>query len=163
MVWRPCRPVWRAMAAAGGQWVDPPLGLVSATAQRGVACGGGGFGRATDPAGADRARGANSGQDRLRALRPPGGARQGSNPGKPGRPTHHPLQAALGSGYGVNLWDWRGDTHSAHPCIGFYEQRRLGWPESLRIPWVLADSGLGKKGFCSIGRPTIKVPVWRCG
>ncbi len=75
------------------------------------------------------------------------GARKGYNPRKPGRPSHHPLKAGLGSGYVVNLWNRRGDTHSAHQCIGFYEQTRRGLPPSLRITWTLADSGFGEEGF----------------
>ena len=75
------------------------------------------------------------------------GARQSDNPRKPGRPTHHPLKAALGSGYGLNLGNRRGDTHSAHPCLGFYEQTRRELPDTLRIPWVLVDSGFGEEGF----------------
>ncbi len=41
------------------------------------------------------------------------GACKGYNPRKPGRPSHHPLKAGLGSGYVVNLWNRRGDAHSA--------------------------------------------------
>jgi hypothetical protein len=75
------------------------------------------------------------------------GARKGYNPRKPGRPSHHPLKAALGSGYVVNLWNRRGDTHSAHQCIGFYQQTRRELPDTLRVQWVLADSGFGEEGF----------------
>lgn len=75
------------------------------------------------------------------------GARKGYNPKKPGRPSHHPLKAGLGSGYVVNLWNRRGDTHTAHQCVDFYEQTRMGLPRSVRIRWVLADSGFGEEGF----------------
>jgi len=75
------------------------------------------------------------------------GARKGYNPKKPGRPSHHPLKAGLGSGYVVNLWNRRGDTHTAHQCVAFYEQTRIGLPSSLRIRWTLADSGFGEEGF----------------
>jgi hypothetical protein len=75
------------------------------------------------------------------------GARKGYNPRKPGRPSHHPLKAGLGCGYVVNLWNRRGDTHSAHQCIVFYEQTRRELPEGLRIRWTLADSGFGEEGF----------------
>jgi len=75
------------------------------------------------------------------------GARQSDNPRKPGWPSHHPLKAALGSGYGLNLGNRRADTHSAHPCLGFYEQTRRELPDTLRIPWVLADSAFGEEGF----------------
>jgi len=75
------------------------------------------------------------------------GARKGYNPKKPGRPSHHPLKAGLGSGYVVNLWNRRGDTHTAHQCVAFYEQTRRGLPSALRIRWVLTDSGFGEEGF----------------
>ena len=75
------------------------------------------------------------------------GARKGYNPKKPGRPSHHPLKAGLGSGYVVNLWNRRGDTHTAHQSIAFYDQTCLGLPHALRIGWVLADSGFGEEGF----------------
>ncbi|MCX8090446.1 MAG: transposase, partial [Verrucomicrobiae bacterium] len=75
------------------------------------------------------------------------GARKGYNPRKPGRPSHHPLKAALGSGYVVNLWNRRGDTHSAHQAVAFYEQTRRELPGGLKLSWVLADSGFGEEGF----------------
>lgn len=75
------------------------------------------------------------------------GARKGYNPKKPGRPSHHPLKAGLGSGYVVNVWNRRGDTHTAHQSVAFYEQTRRGLPSGLSISWVLADSGFGEEGF----------------
>lgn len=75
------------------------------------------------------------------------GARKGYNPKKPGRPSHHPLKAGLGSGYVVNLWNRRGDTHTAHQCVAFYDQTRQGLSSSICIRWVLADSGFGEEGF----------------
>ena len=75
------------------------------------------------------------------------GARKGYNPRKTGRPSHHPLKAGLGSGYVVNLWNRRGDTHTAHQAIAFYEQTRRELPQNLRIRWTLADSGFGEEGF----------------
>lgn len=75
------------------------------------------------------------------------GARKGYNPKKPGRPSHHPLKAGLGSGYVVNLWNRRGDTHTAHQCVAFYDQTRLGLSSALYIRWVLADSGFGEERF----------------
>jgi len=77
------------------------------------------------------------------------GARKGYNPKKPGRPSHHPLKAGLGSGYVVNLWNRRGDTHSAHQVIEFYKQTRRGLPKGLKIVWTLADSGFGEDDFLS--------------
>ncbi len=75
------------------------------------------------------------------------GARKGYNPKKPGRPSHHPLKAGLGSGYVVNLWNRRGDTHTAHQAVEFYKQTRRGLPASVRIRWTLADSGFGEEAF----------------
>ncbi len=75
------------------------------------------------------------------------GARKGYNPKKPGRPSHHPLKASLGSGYVVNLWNRRGDTYSAHQCINFYEQTWRELPDGLRIRWILCDSGFGEEDF----------------
>jgi hypothetical protein len=75
------------------------------------------------------------------------GARKGYSPRKPGRPSHHPLKAGLSSGYVVNLWNRRGDTHSAHQCIAFYEQTRRELPAWLRIRWILADSAFSEEGF----------------
>lgn len=75
------------------------------------------------------------------------GACKGYNPKKPGRPSHHPLKAGLGSGYVVNLWNRRGDTHTAHRCVEFYAQTRRELPKDLRIRWTLADSGFAEEGF----------------
>jgi hypothetical protein len=75
------------------------------------------------------------------------GARKGFNPKKPGRPSHHPLKAGIGTGYVVNLWNRRGDTHTAHQCVAFYDQTRRELPRSLHIRWVLADSGFGDPVF----------------
>jgi len=61
------------------------------------------------------------------------GARKGYNPKKPGRPSHHPLKAGLGNGYVVNLWNRRGDTHSAHQAIAFYDQTCRELPAGQRI------------------------------
>ena len=87
------------------------------------------------------------------------GARKGYNPKKPGRPSHHPLKAALGRGYVVNLWNRSGDTHTAHQCIAFYEQTCQELPAWLRIRWVLSDSGFGEEAFLehleSKGQPYI--------
>ena len=77
------------------------------------------------------------------------GARKGYNPKKPGRPSHHPLKAGLGSGYVVNLWNRRGDTHTAHQCVNFYDQTCKGLSDSLKISWLLADSGFGEDRFLS--------------
>ena len=75
------------------------------------------------------------------------GARKGYNPKKPGRPSHHPLKAGLGCGYVVNLWNRRGDSHTAHQSIAFYEQTRQELLSAVRIRWVLADSGFADDNF----------------
>jgi len=83
------------------------------------------------------------------------GARQSDNPRKLGRPNHHPLKAALGSRYGLNLGNRRGDTHSAHPCLGFYEQTRRELPDTLRIQWVLGRQRVwGRRVSGAFGGPT---------
>ena len=83
------------------------------------------------------------------------GARQSDNPRKLGRPNHHPLKAALGSGYGLNLGNRRADTHSAHPCLGFYEQTRRELPDTLRIQWVLGRQRVwGRRVSGAFGGPT---------
>ena len=83
------------------------------------------------------------------------GAHKSYYPRKPGRPSHHPLKAALGSGYGLNLGNRRGDTHSAHPCLGFYEQTRRELPDTLRIPWVLGRQRVwGRRVSGAFGDPT---------
>lgn len=47
----------------------------------------------------------------------------------------------------VNLWNRRGDTHTAHQCIAFYEQTCQELPGWLRIRWTLSDSGFGEEAF----------------
>ena len=75
------------------------------------------------------------------------GALRGYNPKKHGRPSHHPLKAAVSSGYVVNLWNRSGNTHSAHRCVEFYEQTLRELPEGLVIGRTLADSGFYDIGF----------------
>jgi len=69
------------------------------------------------------------------------GARKGYNPKKPGRPSHHPLLAFLGSGYVVNLWNRRGDSHTAHRAVEFFGQTVETLGASFRVKRVLCDSG----------------------
>lgn len=69
------------------------------------------------------------------------GARKGYNPKKPGRPSHHPLIAMLGSGYVVNLWNRSGNTSSSNNVIGFLDQTLALLKPQVRITRILADSG----------------------
>lgn len=69
------------------------------------------------------------------------GANRGYNPKKPGRGSHHPLIAFLGSGFVANLWNRSGNTSSAGGIKGFFEQTRLILGESFRVKRVLCDSG----------------------
>jgi hypothetical protein len=69
------------------------------------------------------------------------GARKGYNPRKPGRPSHHPLFAFLGSGYVVNLWNRSGDSHSSHRSIEFFEQTIAALDPDFIVSMVLGDSG----------------------
>ena len=69
------------------------------------------------------------------------GARKGYNPKKPGRPSHHPLLAFLGSGYVVNLWNRRGDCHTAHRVVEFFHQTIETLGSAFRVKRVLCDSG----------------------
>ena len=69
------------------------------------------------------------------------GAKKGYNPKKPGRPSHHPLLAFLGSGYVVNAWNRSGDTYTAQRAKEFFIQSRLSLGESFRVKTVLCDSG----------------------
>lgn len=75
------------------------------------------------------------------------GAKRGYNPRKHGRASHHPMKAALSSGYVVNLWNRSGNTHSAHQCVEFYEQTLRELPKSIGIRRTLTDSGFYDIGF----------------
>jgi len=50
------------------------------------------------------------------------GANKGYNPKKPGRPSHHPILAFLGSGYVVNVWNRSGDCHAGQGAVDFFQQ-----------------------------------------
>lgn len=69
------------------------------------------------------------------------GARKGYHPKKPGRPSHHPLLAFLGSGYVINLWNRRGDCHTAHRVVAFFRQTIETLSSTFRVKRVLCDSG----------------------
>ena len=75
------------------------------------------------------------------------GALKGYNPKKPGRPSHHPLQATLDNGYLANQWNRSGNTHTAHQAVFFFEQTLAGLPPFLRILRVLADCGFCNEEF----------------
>lgn len=74
------------------------------------------------------------------------GAKKGYNPKKPGRPSHHPLIAMLGSGYVVNLWNRAGNTSSSNNVIGFLDQTLGLLRLKVRITRILADSGFYLSG-----------------
>ncbi len=69
------------------------------------------------------------------------GAARGYNPKKPGRKSHHPLLAALGKGFVVNLWNRGGDTYSGNSAVNFLEQTLTLLAGHVRISRILADSG----------------------
>ena len=75
------------------------------------------------------------------------GARRGYNPKKPGRPSHHPLFAFLGSGYVVNLWNRAGHCASAQGAVDFLQQTLLGLGSAFRLERLLADSGFYRLEF----------------
>jgi len=69
------------------------------------------------------------------------GAKRGYNPKKPGRPSHHPLLAFLGSGYTVNVWNRSGDTFSGQGAKDFFEQSVKSMGSGFKVKRVLCDSG----------------------
>ena len=69
------------------------------------------------------------------------GARKGYNPEKPGRPSHHPILAALGCGYVVNLWNRSGDTFTAQSAGDFLDQALAALGPGFALRRVLCDSG----------------------
>lgn len=75
------------------------------------------------------------------------GARRGYNPKKPGRPSHHPLFAFLGSGYVVNLWNRAGHCASAQSTVDFLRQTLLGLGSGFHLERLLADSGFYRLEF----------------
>jgi len=94
------------------------------------------------------------------------GARKGYNPKKPDRPSHHPLLAFIGCGYLVNLWNRRGDCHSAHRAVDFFQQTVRALGSSFRVKRVLGDSGFYNVDFISYLESEgysyiIAVPIWQ--
>lgn len=75
------------------------------------------------------------------------GAKRGYNPRKPGRPSHHPLLAFLGSGYVMNVWNRSGDTVSGQSAREFFQQTVETLGEGFRIRCVLADTGFYQAPF----------------
>lgn len=69
------------------------------------------------------------------------GAHRGYNPTKPGRKSHHPLLAALGSGYVVNLWNRSGDSSSGNFAVDFLKQTMVLLAGHVHFTRILADSG----------------------
>lgn len=56
------------------------------------------------------------------------------------------FKAGLGRSYGVNLWNRRGETHSATQPVTCDKQTRQKLPLGLKVTCVLADSGFGEEG-----------------
>lgn len=69
------------------------------------------------------------------------GAERGYNPKKPGRRSHYPLLAFLGSGYVVNVWNRRGDVSSGHHAVEFFEQTIRALGPNFKVKDVLGDTG----------------------
>ena len=93
------------------------------------------------------------------------GAKIGYNPKKPGRPSHHPLIAFLGSGYTVNVWNRAGNASAGQSASDFFEQTRQMLGKGFRVKGALCDSGfyhiefieyLEERGFHYI----VAVPIW---
>ena len=74
------------------------------------------------------------------------GSLKGYNPGKPGRPSHHPLVAFLAEGRRL-LWAVlrSGNSGSANGCVEFLRQALTVLPKGHRIGLVRADAGFFEK------------------
>lgn len=93
------------------------------------------------------------------------GAKKGYNPKKPGRLSHHPLLAFLGSGYVVNVWNRSGDCHAGQSAVDFFQQTILALGSSFRVKRVLCDTSFYQGDFIdhldSNGyKYIIAVPLW---
>lgn len=75
------------------------------------------------------------------------GAKKGYNARKPGRPSHHPLLAFLGSGYVVNAWNRSGDAFSGQSAKDFFLQTIASLGDRFRVRYVLADTGFYQAPF----------------
>jgi hypothetical protein len=69
------------------------------------------------------------------------GAKKGYNPKKPGRPSHHPIFAYVGSGYLINLWNRSGDTFSGNRAKEFFHQSVHSLSPMFKVKRVLCDAG----------------------
>ncbi|MDY6862075.1 MAG: transposase [Thermodesulfobacteriota bacterium] len=69
------------------------------------------------------------------------GAKKGYNPKKPGRLSHHPAIAFLGSGFVVNLWNRAGNTNAGERAREFFEQTLKSLGQNFKVKKVLCDSG----------------------
>jgi len=93
------------------------------------------------------------------------GAEKGYNPKKPGRPSHHPLLALLGSGYVVDVWNRSGNCHSGQGAVDFFQQTTMALGSSFRVKRVLADTSFYASDFTDYlqdhgYRYIIAVPLW---
>jgi len=93
------------------------------------------------------------------------GAHSGYNPRKPGRPSHHPLLAFLGSGYVANVWNRSGDCHSGQGAVDFFQQTILALGSSFRVKRVLCDTSFYQLAFIDHlqdngYRYIMAVPLW---
>jgi len=69
------------------------------------------------------------------------GAERGYNPQKPGRRSHCPLLAFLGSGYVVNVWNRPGNVSSGQRAVDFFKQTVCSLGSTFKAKYVLGDSG----------------------
>src|SRR5215831_8954244 len=102
------------------------------------------LGRVADGAPATAQRGLHPGLGfhRVRALREQEGALQGHNPRKHGRPSHHPLLAALAEAHFLlHGWLRSGNCGSARGVVEFLQEALALWGQRQMIRLVRADSG----------------------
>ncbi len=69
------------------------------------------------------------------------GAEVGHNPQKPGRRSHYPLLAFLGSGYVVNVWNRSGNVSSGQNAVDFFKQTVWSLGPNFKVKYVLGDTG----------------------
>ncbi len=69
------------------------------------------------------------------------GAEIGYNPQKPGRRSHYPLLAFLGSGYVVNVWNRAGNVSSGQNSVDFFKQTVHSLGSKFKVKYVLGDTG----------------------
>lgn len=93
------------------------------------------------------------------------GAEKGYNPKKPGRRSHHPLLAFLGSGYVINVWNRSGDSHAGEGAVDFFQQTIMALGSSFRVKRVLCDASFYQIDFIDYLQDhgysyIIAVPLW---